>query len=280
MHVFSEITELSAYLLANRKDKMVGFVPTMGALHQAHLSLVEQSQAQCDITVCSIFVNPKQFNRREDLINYPKNLEKDIEMLRSVNCDVLFCPSVDEMYPDTNEKAFDFGQLTSLMEGEHRPGHFNGVAIVIERFFAIIQPEVAFFGEKDFQQLAVIKALVSQLNLPVQIVGCPTVREASGLAMSSRNERLNEAEKIAAAAIYQGLMRIAENKDKASIAELKTQFTEFIESNPMLTTEYIEIADESTLQAINTWSDSQAPRAFTAVNIRDVRLIDNLPINP
>ncbi len=277
MQVIKDINSIQGFL-KRQPNKTIGFVPTMGALHQAHLSLIERSKKQCDITICSVFVNPKQFNKQGDLDNYPRDIERDIVSLESANCDVLFYPSVEEIYPSENNKVFDFGDLTKLMEGEFRPGHFNGVALVIERFFEILNPTHAYFGEKDFQQLAVINALVKQINSPVKIVGCSTIREESGLAMSSRNERLTEVEKVAAADIFRELKFIAENKEAKGIEELKNHFINTINKNPHLTTEYIEITDTETLQPISNWSESKQPRAFTAVNIRDVRLIDNIAI--
>lgn len=278
LQIFKDISSLQNYL-NQHSDKNIGFVPTMGALHDAHLTLIEAANNQCDITVCSIFVNPKQFNKQGDLDNYPRDIDRDITSLESVNCDVLFYPSVEEMYPSENNKVFDFGDLTKLMEGEFRPGHFNGVALVIERFFEIINPTYAYFGEKDFQQLAVINALVKKINSPVKVVGCSTIREESGLAMSSRNERLTKEEKAAAADIFKALTNISNLSKNKSIEEVKNQYIATINSNPYLTTEYIEIADANTLQPIKDWSESSQVRAFTAVNIRDVRLIDNIAIN-
>ena len=209
---FKKIAPLQAFLKKN-KGKSIGFVPTMGALHEGHMALIKNAQSLCDIVICSIFVNPKQFNKESDLVNYPNTLERDTLNLKEVNCDIVFIPSVEEIYPKNRiDKQFDFGALATEMEGEHRPGHFNGVALVIDRFFEIINPTYAFFGEKDFQQLAIIKALVEKLNSSIKIIGCPTVRETSGLAMSSRNERLIEDEKEEASAIFKALSFVAKNK--------------------------------------------------------------------
>ena len=204
MLVFSQIVALQSFLKESA-GKTIGFVPTMGALHQGHLSLIKASQDQSDITICSIFVNPIQFNKKEDLEGYPRHTEEDLEMLKSVNCEVVFVPSIEEMYPSAHQKQFDFGKLGEVMEGEHRPGHFNGVAIVIERFFNIIHPQFAFFGEKDFQQLAIIKELAKQLNSSTKIMGCPIFREENGVAMSSRNERLSNEERAQAKVIFESL---------------------------------------------------------------------------
>lgn len=261
-----------------QKGKSIGFVPTMGALHPGHVSLIELSKQKSDITVCSIFVNPIQFNQQNDFTNYPKTLNSDLSYLEGAKCDVVFCPSVNEMYPSQSNKMFEFGKLAEVMEGEHRPGHFNGVAIVIERFFEIINPDYAFFGEKDFQQLAVVKEVVKQTGFKAKIIGAPIVRESSGLAMSSRNLRLSEDEKIAAANISNELKFITLNRSTFIPQELKANYTNKIDANPYLKTEYIEIADGNTLQTIINWEDSEYPVAFTAVNVGEVRLIDNMTI--
>ncbi|MDF1672152.1 MAG: pantoate--beta-alanine ligase [Vicingaceae bacterium] len=277
MLVVNTIEELQLFF-EQQKGKSIGFVPTMGALHKGHVSLVEFSQQKCDITVCSIFVNPIQFNKQDDFTNYPKTLESDLKHLEAAKCDVVFCPSAQEMYPNKIEKDFDFGILSSVMEGEHRPGHFNGVAIVIERFFEIINPDFAFFGEKDFQQLAVVKEVAKQTGFNTKVMGAPTVREASGLAMSSRNLRLSEDEKIAAANISSELKYITLNKTAFNPQELKANYRDKIDANPFLKTEYIEIADGNTLLPVINWEDSDYPIAFTAVNVGEVRLIDNMTI--
>lgn len=279
MLVFQKIIDIKAYLLAIRKEgKSIGFVPTMGALHSGHLSLVEESKKESDFTVCSIFVNPSQFNKKNDLDNYPRNIDADIKQLESVDCDVLFLPSVEEMYPKEIEKMFDFGDITKGMEGEHRPGHFNGVAIVIERFFEIIQPNFAFFGEKDFQQLMVVKELVKQLNLSVEIIGCATSREISGLAMSSRNERLTEKEKEVAGAISQSLIFMKEHFKSYSVGELKQNMISQLSKHKELEVEYFEIVDGNTMKFISDWSETSCCVALTAVNVGEVRLIDNMLI--
>lgn len=276
---FDSIKPLQEYLEVN-PNKTIGFVPTMGALHKGHISLIKNAQLNCDIVVCSIFVNPKQFNKQQDLDNYPNTIERDLKNLEECNCDIVFVPSVLEIYPkNSTEKSYDFGSLATEMEGEHRPGHFDGVAQVIERFFQIINPDYAFFGEKDYQQLAIVRALTKQLNLKVKIIGCPTVREPSGLAMSSRNERLTEEEKKAASKIFKCLKYISENKEKYSVKEIKQYFINNIDNDPHLKTEYFEIADSITLKKIKDWKECGQPIAFTAVNVRDVRLIDNITIN-
>lgn len=276
MFICKSVKDLQQHL-SEKKHDTIGFVPTMGALHQGHLSLIEASQRKTDITVCSIFVNPIQFNKQEDLDNYPRNIDADVLKLESVNCDVLFLPSVDEMYPIKQYKNFEFGSLAEVMEGEYRLGHFNGVANVIERFFEIIRPNYAFFGEKDFQQLAIVKALTKQLALKTEIVGCPILRENSGLAMSSRNERLTVEQKKDAAIIFEALSFIKKNYLKYTIAEHKSYFAKAILAKNM-ELEYIEFADGNTLQPIQNWNETNYCVVFIAVHVGKVRLIDNVTI--
>ena len=276
MLVFYTVKQIKDYLLDNT-SKSVGFVATMGALHQAHISLIDISKEQNDLTISSIFVNPKQFNKKEDLVNYPRNTEVDLKKLKAADCDVVFIPSVEEMYPKKVDKEFYFDTLSEVMEAEHRPGHFNGVAIVIERFFEILSPTNAYFGEKDYQQLAVIKALAKQINSPVKVVGCPIFRELSGLAMSSRNERLSEAQKNQAALISDALKYTCTHKD-LPVFELRNYFLSKMRKHDNFEVEYFEIADETTLQPIVEWGNADKYIVFTAVNVSGVRLIDNMII--
>jgi pantoate--beta-alanine ligase len=277
LEVFKNIAELQEYLKRSQ-GKSLGFVPTMGALHHGHMELIKASNSQSDITVCSIFVNPVQFNKKDDFDNYPNTLDTDLKMLELADCDVVFCPSAEEMYPTKVDKNFDFGPMAEVMEGEHRPGHFNGVAIVIERFFEIIDPDFAYFGEKDFQQLAVVRALTKMIQSKTKIIGVPTVRETSGLAMSSRNKRLNKEQLDAAKVISESLAFVANNKDKHSIDELSEQFYSNVNSSDYLEVEYFSIADGNTLEILKSWEESNYPIAFTAVMVGDVRLIDNMTI--
>lgn len=276
MLIYKSVNELQQFLTEN-KHKTIGFVPTMGALHQGHLSLIQASQRKTNITVCSIFVNPIQFNKQEDLDNYPRNVDVDVLKLESVNCDILFLPSVEEVYPNNNYRSFEFGSLAEVMEGEHRSGHFNGVANVIERFFDIIHPDYAFFGEKDFQQLAIVKALTKQLALKTEIVSCPILRENSGLAMSSRNERLTVEQKNDAATIFETLTFIKKNYLKHTIAEHKSYFAKKIVAKNM-ELEYIEFADGNSLQLIQNFNETKYCVVFIAVHVGKVRLIDNVTI--
>ncbi|MCO6499386.1 MAG: pantoate--beta-alanine ligase [Vicingus serpentipes] len=277
MLVVEHISDLRAFL-NQKKNQTIGFVPTMGALHKGHLSLIDFSKKQNDITVCSIFVNPTQFNNQEDLINYPKNTALDIQLLEKSPCDVLFIPSVEEIYPQPENTVFDFGPLSNVMEGVYRPGHFSAVAVVVKRFFEIIQPSIAYFGEKDFQQLAVIRALVEQLKLPIKIVGCPIVREKNGLAMSSRNQRLSDEEKQKAGIIFKALNDIKNNHKHDTLPRLKEKAAATITHDATVQLEYLEIADGQTLQPIKDWSETNYPVAFVAVKIGPVRLIDNMTI--
>lgn len=277
MIIFKSAKEIQVYL-AKTNAKSVGFVATMGALHQAHISLIDISKQQNEITICSIFVNPKQFNKKEDLVKYPRNTEADIKKLQEADCDVLFIPSVEEMYPKKVEKEFHFGVLSEVMEAKHRPGHFNGVAIVIERFFEILKPTHAYFGEKDFQQLAVIRALVKELNSSVKVVGCPIYREKNGLAMSSRNQRLSPKEKEVASEISKALTYVSKQKNVFSVTELKEYFFNNMAKHQLFEPDYFEIADENTLKPIQNWGDAKKYIAFTAVNVNGVRLIDNMAI--
>ncbi len=263
-----------------QEGKTIGFVPTMGALHQGHLSLVNSSLSENDITVVSIFVNPIQFNNPDDLTKYPRTLSRDLELLQQAGCQLVFTPNEQEIYPNGKPtgKQYDFGALEQVMEGKYRPGHFNGVAVVVKRLFDIVQPHRAYFGEKDFQQLKIIQALVKQENIPVTIVPCAIVREDNGLAMSSRNERLSPENRQKAAIIYQTLQEIKQNYTLHTPQEWVNYFSEKINAIDDFTVEYLLFADENTLQPVTSWESTRAVRAFTSVFCNDVRLIDNVNI--
>lgn len=257
------------------KGKKVGFVPTMGALHQGHISLVNESVKNNDVTVVSIFVNPTQFNNKEDLEKYPRTIEKDVKMLEEAGADIVFVPTVQEIYPKPDTRRFEFGQLDKVMEGQFRPGHFNGVAQVVSKLFDIIKPDKAYFGEKDFQQLAIIREMVRQYKMAIQIVGMPIKREASGLAMSSRNERLSENERKEAALIYAALEE-SKNLASKSVSETIDYVTTKINQSELLNVEYFDIVDGDSLQPIKYWKDTSYAVGCIAVFCGDVRLIDNI----
>jgi pantoate--beta-alanine ligase len=275
--IIKEPSQIIAEIQRFKKSgKIIGFVPTMGALHRGHLSLIEKSKKNTDVTVVSIFVNPTQFNDKNDLANYPRTVEADSALLEKEHCDILFLPTEKQVYPEPDKRVFDFGNLDKVMEGASRPGHFNGVAQVVSRFFDLIQPDKAFFGEKDFQQLAIIKQLVKILNFQVEIVPCPIVREPDGLAMSSRNSRLNADQRKSAVQISQTLLKSVEMAKVKSVQELKTWVMEQIGSNQMLKTEYFEISDDTFLQPVKNWSDPSNKVGCVAVKVGNVRLIDNI----
>jgi pantoate--beta-alanine ligase len=259
------------------KSKHIGFVPTMGALHQGHISLINESKARGLYTVCSIFVNPTQFNDKKDLVNYPRTEEKDTELLRQSGCDVVFIPSENEIYPKEDKRDFDFGQLDRILEGAHRPGHFRGVAQVVSILFEIVKPDISFFGSKDYQQVMVIRSLVEQLNLPVKIVACPTVREADGLAMSSRNMRLTKEEREAAKLIPVLLNEAkALRKVKRPITEIRSFISQKLAQDPIYKLDYFEICDPNTLEILNDGNEVKQCIALIACFVGNIRLIDNL----
>lgn len=276
MEVFKEKLALMAYL---KNKPNIGFVPTMGALHKGHVSLIHLSVNQCDTTVCSIFVNPTQFNDKKDLINYPRTEAQDLKLLKEAGCDVVFMPEVDEIYPKGfTLQTYNFGNIEKVMEGEHRPGHFNGMANVVQRFFEIVKPNFAFFGEKDFQQLCVVKQLIEMLQLKITIVPGKIIRENDGLAMSSRNMLLNEEERKQAVGIYQTLTLVKSKKSTHSLSQLIELAYKNFENYPLITPEYIQFAYSDNLQNVNSEDISKPIMMFMAVKLGHVRLIDNMPI--
>ena len=279
MEVFHEVNTLQSYLAQFQNIRSIGFVPTMGALHEGHLSLVEIAQEENDVVVASIFVNPTQFDKEEDLIKYPKSIEKDLKMLEPY-CDVVFVPSVKEMYPElVASKKFDFKGLDQVMEGAFRIGHFDGVGTIVKRLFEIVQPQKAYFGSKNFQQLAIIKKMVEIENLPVEIIGCPIRREKDGLAMSSRNQRLTKIQRKEAPLIYQTLLKSQSMFEKSDVQAVKKMVHQTFENNGILRLEYFEIADSENLKPITTKEMGHTYRGFIAVFADNVRLIDNIALN-
>lgn len=276
MQVMKTAAELRAAL--EKRAGTVGFVPTMGALHAGHISLVEQCRRECDTVVVSIFVNPTQFNDPNDLKKYPRTPQADLALLEQAEVDFVYLPAVEDVYPEPDTRIFGFGALERVMEGAHRPGHFNGVAQVVSRLFDIVKPARAYFGEKDFQQLAIIREMVRQSGTPVEIVGCPIVRDTDGLALSSRNVRLSAAQRQAAPGIFRALSEAVDRCGKMPVAELERWIAARIDADPELETEYAVIADACTLQPVRSWDSPGAKRAFVAVRAGDVRLIDNVEL--
>ena len=278
MLIFTKITELQAFLAqTNGKKQTVGFVPTMGALHLGHISLIKASKKECDITICSIYVNPTQFNDKNDLERYPKTPEKDLELLSNIACDVVFVPTTEEMYSSKEERIFDFGYLDKILEGSHRPGHFNGVALIISKFFDIVKPYKAFFGSKDYQQVMIVKALVKQLHYDVEIKSCPILREEDGLAMSSRNALLNPDERKAAK-IFPWLMdEVKALKEKgADINEIKNMVEVSLKKNSIYKLDYLAICDAASLKELNSFNEAQSYVVLIACFVGKIRLIDNI----
>lgn len=277
MKIIDAKSEIENQLQGYRiKGKTIGLVPTMGALHEGHASLVKKCVAENDISIVSLFVNPTQFNNKEDLRLYPRTPEKDYELLEKLGVDYVFSPSVDEMYPEEDNRVFDFGQLDKVMEGEFRPGHFNGVAQIVSKLFTIIKPDNAYFGEKDFQQLAIVRDMVRQLLMPVNVVGMPIIRESNGLAMSSRNQRLSAEQRKNASEIFKVLTESKSLKGEYSPSELTDYVTGSINNVPGLQLEYFQIVDGDNLQQVTEWSDSDYIVGCIAVFCGDVRLIDNI----
>lgn len=281
MHVFQTQKELQIELnKTENQSKKIGFVPTMGALHQGHLSLLEQSLAENEITVLSIFVNPTQFNNADDLKKYPRTLEKDVELVEKLNKKILvYAPSVSDIYEgNTISTSFNYDGLENQMEGKHRPGHFDGVGTIVKKLFEIVKPTKAYFGEKDFQQLQIVKKLVSKHKIPVNIIGCKIFREASGLAMSSRNERLSESARNESKIIYQILSQAKEKFVSKSANEVVLFVEKEFKKHPNFTLEYFEIAAEDTLLTCKRKVKNKKYRGFIAVFIENIRLIDNISL--
>ena len=275
-------------IIKNRKDlseevrilreegNIIGFVPTMGALHDGHLSLIDYANKDNDITVVSIFVNPTQFNDQNDYAKYPRITEGDIEKLKKVKCDILFIPSEKEMYPVEDKREFDFSKLDKVMEGEHRPGHFRGVALIVSKLFEIVNPDKAYFGEKDFQQVAIIRYFTKQLKFNIEIISCPIIRESDGLAMSSRNMLLSHEQRANVSLISKTLFDAREKAKSMTVPETKDWVIRTINENPFLDVEYFEIVDDTSLDPINNWNQKVDKVGCIAVHVGIIRLIDNI----
>lgn len=286
MHGFSEIYEmivvetvdkLRAFLAAARAEgKSIGLVPTMGALHEGHASLVKRSVEENDVTVVSVFVNPTQFNDKGDLERYPRTLDADCVLLSSLGANYVFAPSVEEVYPEPDTRVFDFAPLDKVMEGVYRPGHFNGVAQIVSKLFMYVEPDRAYFGEKDFQQLAIIREMVRQLGFKLQVVGCPIVREKDGLALSSRNTLLTPEQRIMALAISKTLFASLDYAKLHTLTETKQMVEQAIAGTEGLELEYYEVVDGNTLQPVASWDDTDYIVGCITVYCGKVRLIDNI----
>ena len=282
MLIFNKQTELRVHLSPFLTSKTnIGFVPTMGALHDGHMSLLRKALQENEFVVISIFVNPTQFNNQEDLEKYPRTLERDVEKIATISDKIIvFAPSVEDIYPGkTISQSFNYDGLEHQMEGKHRPGHFDGVGTIVKRLFEIVQPTNSYFGEKDFQQLQIIKKLVQKHKIPVNVIGCPIHREKNGLAMSSRNERLSEAEKEESTLIFKTLTTAKKMFGTKSANEVTDFVKKTFENHPKFSLEYFQIADEATLKPCLRKSKNKKYRAFIAVFINNIRLIDTISLN-
>jgi pantoate--beta-alanine ligase len=280
MRICGTIVEVSRLLEKYRKQgEVIGFVPTMGALHEGHLSLLAESKKQCTISVCSIFVNPTQFNDKKDLERYPRTPEKDCKILEEHGCDMVFMPSTEEMYPEPDKRVFDFGKLDKVLDGAHRPGHFNGVGQIVSKLFDIIKPDKAFFGLKDYQQVLIVKNLVAQLKQNVEVVPCPILREPDGLAMSSRNMLLSIEERKAASLIPKLMQMAKENYFKMPLPDLKNKLLEEIKKESLLKPDYIEFCKADSIESISENKQQEKIIFLVAIFSGKIRLIDNILIN-
>lgn len=284
MKVFTSVAALQEALAVERNNnKVIGLVPTMGALHEGHLSLIHKAKEMCDVVVVSVFVNPIQFNNQEDLKKYPRTLDADLEKLQGAAADYVLTPSVEEMYPEPVTTVYHFGEIEEVMEGPQRPGHFSGVAVVVRRLFDIVQPQKAFFGEKDFQQIAIIRNLLEQIKYPIELVPCPIVRAEDGLALSSRNMRLSAEARAIAPMIYETLQQAVDMSEYEDVETVKEwtmdQLATFHEVNPQpndlkFEPEYFEIVNDTTLQPIEEWDECKGVVGCITVWLDGVRLID------
>lgn len=277
MHVFYKPKDLHTALFAERvKGNKIGLVPTMGALHEGHISLIERSKKENDLTVCSIFVNPLQFNNANDLLKYPRTLEKDIKMLEKAGCDIVFAPDVSTIYVTKPGLAIDFGDLERVMEGKFRPGHFNGVAIIVSKLFHMVDPDRAYFGQKDLQQYLIIKQLVDSLSFRVELISCDIIREQDGLAMSSRNQRLLPEHRVIANNLYKALELAKELVLKNHLEKAEEAVKEYLSPFKSIQLEYLEIADGNTLIKVGDLKDHSSVAICIAAFLGEVRLIDNI----
>jgi pantoate--beta-alanine ligase len=277
MNIYKTAEELHSFVTEERKQgHRIAFVPTMGALHEGHLSLVRRALKENDCCIVSVFVNPTQFNNPRDLETYPRTLDADSRLLASIGTTALFAPEVETIYPEPDTRVFHVGAVAEVMEGKYRPGHFNGVMQVVSRLFDLVQPDCAYFGEKDFQQIAVLRAMAREIKSPVEIIACPIVREEDGLARSSRNTLLSEEGRAQAPNIYRILSESRTWSKELSPKAVIERATQLLDAIPTLQVEYFEIVDADTLQPITRWEDSPKPHGCITVYCGDVRLIDNI----
>lgn len=281
MILFKESDDLKKFILAHKQlGQKIGFVPTMGALHNGHLELIQQSSAENDLTICSIFVNPTQFNDPKDFEKYPITIESDIEKLEKIKCDILFFPSVKEMYPNGFEKneIYDLGNLEKVFEGEFRPGHFQGVCVIVDKLLKIVQPHNLYMGEKDFQQCAVVSKLLELTASSTRLHICPTLREKSGLAMSSRNERLSIEDRQKASLIFENLNFIKTHQNDYTFQELQSKVLEILNNN-QFNTEYLKLINSINFEELKDFDNTKKMQLLIATHFGGVRLIDNISIN-
>ena len=276
MIIFKEQKELKRHL-TQLNNNLIGFVPTMGALHQGHMSLIKKSNKSCNVTICSIYVNPTQFNNTDDLLKYPKTIKDDIKILQENKCDILYCPEDEDLYK-SNEiaKNYNFNGIELLLEGKYRPGHFNGMATIVEKLLNIVKPQMVFFGEKDLQQLMIIKELVKQNNISTRVIGCPIIREKNGLAKSSRNQHLSKTDRESCGVIYKQLLLFNNLFKKTDLEVLKKQIITNITSNKKIEIEYLELVNIDTFQIENDIKNNMNYACCIAVSMSGVRLIDNI----
>ena len=277
MIIFKEKKKLADYIASKINSHTIGLTATMGALHEGHISLIKESKKKCDISICSIFINPKQFNNLNDFIKYPKTTESDLKLLEESKCDIVYMPKSEDLY-EKNEKTikYEFNNLEKYLEGKYRPNHFNGVAMIIEKLFKLIRPTHAFFGEKDLQQLLIIKQLVKKNGIDIRIVGCPTIRDKQGLAMSSRNKLLSRNDQTYSAKIYQQLLKCKKNYTKTSLRDLKKNAINNLSKSKKIEVEYLDFVDITTLKPKIIFEKNTKYAVCIAVNISGVRLIDNI----
>uniref|UniRef100_UPI004024C866 pantoate--beta-alanine ligase n=1 Tax=Candidatus Limisoma sp. TaxID=3076476 RepID=UPI004024C866 len=277
MRVVKTISELKSLISGYKQEnKTVGLVPTMGALHAGHKSLVDRARKENDIVVVSVFVNPTQFNNKQDLATYPRTEERDCALLEAAGCDVVFMPAVEEVYPEPDNRQFDLGAVAEVMEGAHRPGHFNGVAQIVSKLFGFVEPDRAYFGEKDFQQIAVIRKMVQLEGFKLQIVACPIKREDDGLALSSRNVRLTSEQRQLAPNIYRVLKESCNFAKSHTVAETEKFVVDSLNALPQMEVEYYSIVDALTMQPVSDWADADSITGCITVYCGEVRLIDNI----